>query len=181
MTTSTRSHLGRPLTLPHLFCLASAFFCRMHKHNRPTQRSPGPVSLIRHGRCFPLMSWHTVSIIAAPAVNCEAQVIVCKVDTHVRRRRAKEELLLSYIERVSSPHPLHPLLIRPSCACCGQCICHNTSTPCSSPHRGEIIHLPIHLQAWKPFIMRPETSINYSDGRTREERGGFLKGKYILI
>lgn len=43
----------------------------------------------------------------------------------------------------------------------------------SGPHRGEIIHLSIHLQAWKPFIMRPETPINYSDGRKSEEREAF--------
>ncbi len=41
------------------------------------------------------------------------------------------------------------------------------------PRRGEIIHLSIHLRAWKPFIMRPETSINYSDGRKSEEREAF--------
>lgn len=38
------------------------------------------------------------------------------------------------------------------------------------PRRGEIIHLSIHLRAWKPFIMRPETSINYSNGGKSEER-----------
>lgn len=43
----------------------------------------------------------------------------------------------------------------------------------SGPRDGEIIHLSIHLQAWKPFIMRPETSINYSDGRKSEERETF--------
>ena len=32
------------------------------------------------------------------------------------------------------------------------------------PSLCEIIHLAIHLQGWKPFITRPETSINYSGG-----------------
>lgn len=34
----------------------------------------------------------------------------------------------------------------------------------------QIIHLSIHLWSMKPFIMRPGTSINYSDGRRHEER-----------
>lgn len=107
-----------------------------------------------------------------PAVNCKAQVIVHGVDTRAEAA-SKEELLLSHNERMS---PLCPLLIRPGLVAVVSVF---VTIPAllvpalSGPRRGEIIHLPIHLRAWKPFIMRPETSINYSDGRTCEEREAF--------
>lgn len=80
---------------------------------------------------------------------------------------------MSHDERMP---PLRPLLIRPGSVAVVSVF---VTIPAllvpalSGPHRGEIIHLPIHLRAWKPFIMRPETSINYSDGRKHEEREAF--------
>lgn len=69
--------------------------------------------------------------------------------------------------------PLRPLLIWPGLVAMVSVFVTMSAllvSALSGPHRGEIIHLSIHLWAWKPFIMRPETSINYSDGRKSEER-----------
>lgn len=72
--------------------------------------------------------------------------------------------------------PLRPLLIRPGFVAMVSVFVTMSALlvpALSGPRRGEIIHLPIHLRAWKPFIMRPEISINYSDGRKSEEREVF--------
>ena len=77
----------------------------------------------------PLVSWQAVSIIAVPAVNCEAQVIVRGVDRHAEMASARGMSV--------EPQWAHAT---PSSRAdsarfgfCGQCICHNVSTPCSSP------------------------------------------------
>lgn len=72
--------------------------------------------------------------------------------------------------------PLRPLLIRPGLVAMVSVFVTMSALlvpALAGPRRGEIIHLSIHLRAWKPFIMRPETSINYSDGRKSEEREAF--------
>lgn len=47
---------------------------------------------------------------------------------------------------------------------------HSLVSGLTGPRRREIIHLSFHLRTRKPFFTRPETSINYSDGRKSEER-----------
>lgn len=47
---------------------------------------------------------------------------------------------------------------------------HSLVSGLTGPRRHEIIHLSFHLRTRKPFFTRPETSINYSDGRKSEER-----------
>lgn len=75
-----------------------------------------------------------------------------------------------------SAFPLCPLLIRPGLVAMVSVFVTMSALlvpALSGPRRGEIIHLSIHLRALEPFIMRPETSINYSDGRKSEEREAF--------
>lgn len=78
---------------------------------------------------LPLVSWQVVSIIAAPAVNCEAQVIVRGVDRRAETALAKGTSVEPRWARatLSSPADLARF------DCYGQCICHNVSTRCSSP------------------------------------------------
>ena len=91
----------------------------------------------------------------------------------MQRWRRQEECLLSRNEPMP---PLRPVLIRPGLVSVVSVFVTMSALlvpALSGPRNGEIIHLPIHLPAWKPFIMRPETSINYSDGRKSEERETF--------
>lgn len=69
----------------------------------------------------------------------------------------------------------------PNVPCCSVQVCspwsvylsqcqHSLVSGLIGPRQREIIHLSLHLRPRKPFITRPETSINYSDGRKSEER-----------
>lgn len=127
----------------------------------------------------PLVSWQAVSIIAVPAGNCEAQVIIHGVDSRaktckdVQRRHRQNVCLLRNDKCVL---PLSPLLIQPGLVALVSVFVTMSALLVPAlfgPRMGEIIHLSIHLRAWKPFITRPETSINYSDGRNSEERETF--------
>ncbi len=123
----------------------------------------------------PLVSWQAVSIIAVPAGNCEAQVIIHGVDRLAKT--CKDSIGKAYVcwETTSACHPSVPcwfgqvwLLVSVFVTMSALLV-----PALFGPRRGEIIHLSIHLRAWKPFITRPETSINYSDGRNSEERETF--------
>lgn len=69
----------------------------------------------------------------------------------------------------------------PNVPCCSVQVClpwsvylsqchHSLVSGLTGPRQHEIIHLSLHLWPRKPFITRPETSINCSDGRKSEER-----------
>lgn len=79
-----------------------------------------------------LVSWQAISIIAVPTVNCKTQVIVCGV-----YRCAEVVLAKGTSAELRWTHAT-PLSLADSSrfCCCGQCICHNVSTPCSTPIQG---------------------------------------------
>lgn len=69
----------------------------------------------------------------------------------------------------------------PNVPCCSVQVClpwsvylsqcqHSLVSGLTGPRQREIIHLFLHLRPGKPFITRPETSINYSDGRKSGDR-----------
>lgn len=81
-------------------------------------------------------SWQDVSIIAAPAVNCMARVIVRGVKKKKRKKKACAETA-SAQQTSAEPQWPHATSLSPvdlsRFGCHGQCICHNVSAPLSQP------------------------------------------------
>lgn len=78
-------------------------------------------------------SWQDVSIIAAPAVNCVARVIVRGV-----KKKKKSCAETAWAKETSvEPQWMHATSLSPvdlsRFGCHGQCICHNVSAPLSQP------------------------------------------------
>lgn len=131
----------------------------------------------------PAIRWHAATStrllarrqrhIAAPAVNCEAQVIVRGAD----RQRGGTS-----VERTPPPPP--SLADWARFGRYGQCICHDVSTPCSSPLwplagvKSFIFLFISGLRSHSSRGQRPPSIIPMGEG---VRKGRLLKGKYILI
>ncbi len=104
---------------------------------------------------LPLVSWQAVSIISMPAGNCEAQVIIRGVERPTEMASARGTSVEQRWARATFWSPAD--LARFGCS--GQCICHNVSTPCSSPLE--------FLQGWNhsSFYSSPGSEIIYHEAR----------------
>lgn len=98
--------------------------------NTSVQRS-APQAQLAGSPPLPLVCWRAVSIIAAPAVNCEAQVIVRGADRRAETAPARGTSVEPRWAHATPSPSSHADSAR--FGCYGQCICHNVSTPCSSP------------------------------------------------